>query len=91
MRTQWAVITPILLRFGETMLSKEQKRHFDYIKASLEQFSDKDHDSVNGNRSTDESNNSICAMVLHNAYECIPIKQNPNRKISVPWWNSNAV
>ena len=35
----------------------------------------------------DEWNNSLCEMIVRNAYKCIPIKKNPKTKISVPWWN----
>ena len=83
---------PILLKFGKTLLTDDQTRptYFNYGTADWEKFSskcDSGLDSVNGEGSIDERNNSLCAMILSSAYECIPLKKNPKTRVSVPWWN----
>ena len=83
---------PILLKFGKTLLTDDQTRptYFNYGKADWEKFSskcDSGLDTVNGEGSIDERNNSLCAMILSSAYECIPLKKNPKTRVSVPWWN----
>ena len=83
---------PILLRFGKTLLTEEQTGlgYFDYSKADWEKFREKCDSalgSINGEGTIDEWNNSLCAAILHNAYECIPIKKSPKGRVSVQWWN----
>ena len=83
---------PILLKFGKTLLTEDQTgtTFFNYGKADWEKFSskcDSGLDSVNGEGTIDEWNNSLCSMILSSAYECIPLKRNSKTRVSVPWWN----
>lgn len=32
----------------------------------------------------------LCKMILHKPHECIPTKENPAARISVPWWNKDC-
>ena len=73
---------PILLKFGKTLVTDDQTRptFFNYGKADCEKFSskcDSGLDSVNGEGTIDEWNNSLCSMILSTAYECIPFKEKP--------------
>lgn len=54
--------------------------YFDYSKADWKKFSEKCDQALEGEGTIDEWINSLCEILLHKAYECIPIKKKPLQK-----------
>ena len=81
---------PILLKIGRNLVKEmvSGPSFFDFRKADWDKFRygcDKSlGEVVEG--TVDEWNDSLNAMVLRNAQECVPSKDTRAPKVSVPWW-----